>query len=85
VPQSLLKEIHFRETTIAVLPKESKYSIARKYGITVKELMRANPTIGTKALRLVKNNNSRNGFYQVKQLLLLQKIKKCQLRNGSCC
>jgi hypothetical protein len=41
------------------LPKESKYSIARKYGITVKELMRANPTIGTKALRLVKNNNSR--------------------------
>jgi hypothetical protein len=24
-------------------------------------------------------------FYQVKQLLLLQKIKKCQLRNGSCC
>jgi LysM repeat protein len=38
------------QTTIAVLPKESKYSIARKYGITVKEL-RANPTIGTKALR----------------------------------
>ncbi len=40
------------QTTIAVLPKESKYSIARKYGITVKELDRANPTIGTKALRV---------------------------------
>lgn len=40
------------QTTIAVLPKESKYSIARKYGITVKELDKANPTIGTKALQV---------------------------------
>jgi LysM repeat protein len=54
LPQSLLKqEISLqKQTTIAVLPKESKYSIARKYGITVKELDRANPTIGTKALRV---------------------------------
>jgi LysM repeat protein len=41
------------------LPKESKYSIARKYGITVKELDRANPTIELKHFELVKNNNSR--------------------------
>lgn len=40
------------QTTIEVLPKESKYSIARKYGITVKELDKANPTLGTKALRV---------------------------------
>jgi cell wall-associated NlpC family hydrolase len=40
------------QTTIEVLPKESKYSIARKYGITVKELDKANPTIGAKALRV---------------------------------
>ncbi|RDI51470.1 peptidoglycan endopeptidase [Flavobacterium glaciei] len=40
------------QTTIEVLPKESKYSIARKYGITVKELDNANPTIGAKALRV---------------------------------
>ena len=40
------------KTTIEVLPKESKYSIARKYGITVKELDKANPTLGTKALRV---------------------------------
>lgn len=38
--------------TISVLPKESKYSLARKYGITVKELDQANPTIGRKALRV---------------------------------
>ena len=40
------------QTTIEVLPKESKYSIARKYGITVKELDKANPNLGTKALRV---------------------------------
>ncbi|MES2853071.1 MAG: LysM peptidoglycan-binding domain-containing protein [Bacteroidota bacterium] len=40
------------QTTIEVQPKESKYSIARKYGITVKELDKANPTLGTKALRV---------------------------------
>lgn len=40
------------QTTIEVQPKESKYSIARKYGITVKELDKANPTLGAKALRV---------------------------------
>ena len=40
------------ETTIEVLPKESKYSIARKYGITIKELDKANPTLGAKSLRV---------------------------------
>ena len=37
--------------TRAVLPKETKYSITRKYGITIKEFDKANPTIGVKALR----------------------------------
>lgn len=40
------------QITIEVLPKESKYSIARKYGITVKDLDKANPTLGAKALRV---------------------------------
>ena len=39
-------------TSIEVLPKESKYSIAKKYGITIKELDKANPTIGVKSLRV---------------------------------
>lgn len=46
------KKSNTEQTTIEVLPKESKYSIARKYGITVKELDKANPTIGAKALRV---------------------------------
>lgn len=40
------------QTTVEVLAKESKYSIARKYGITVKELDKANPTLGIKTLRV---------------------------------
>ena len=39
-------------TLIEVLPKESKYSIARKYGITIKELDKVNPTLGVKSLRV---------------------------------
>ena len=35
-----------------VLPKETKYSITRKYGITIKEFDKANPGIGVKALRV---------------------------------
>lgn len=53
IPQAIEAEKSTTEqTTIEVLPKESKYSIARKYGITVKELDKANPTLGTKALRV---------------------------------
>lgn len=37
---------------IEVLPKESKYSIAKKYGITIKELDKLNPSIGVKSLRV---------------------------------
>ncbi len=40
------------QIAIEVLPKESKYSIARKYGITVNDLDKANPTIGSKSLRV---------------------------------
>lgn len=34
-----------------VLPNETKYSIAKQYGITVAELQKANPTIGKRALK----------------------------------
>jgi cell wall-associated NlpC family hydrolase len=35
-----------------VLPKETKYSITKQYGITIKEFDKANPTIGVKSLRV---------------------------------
>ena len=38
--------------TWKVLPKETKYSITKKYGITIKEFDKANPGIGVKALRV---------------------------------
>ena len=46
------KNVTTEQTTVEVLPKESKYSIARKYNITVKELDEANPTLGTKLLQV---------------------------------
>ena len=50
----------FSETTnsnpefasIEVLPKESKYSIAKKYGITIQEFNKANPNLGVKSLKV---------------------------------
>lgn len=38
------------ETTHEVLPKETKYGIAKEYGITVEELEKQNPTISKKLL-----------------------------------
>ena len=35
-----------------VQPKETKYSIAKKYGITIKEFDKANPKLGVKSLRV---------------------------------
>ncbi|SHG48084.1 LysM domain-containing protein [Flavobacterium fluvii] len=35
-----------------VLPKESLYSIAKKYGITIADLQKANPTLETKSLKV---------------------------------
>ncbi len=53
IPQAIEAEKSTTEQIIIeVSPKESKYSIARKYRITVKELDKANPTLGTKALRV---------------------------------
>ncbi len=40
------------QTTIEVLAKETKYSITKKYGITIKEFDKANPTLGVKSLRV---------------------------------
>ncbi|TDD78833.1 LysM peptidoglycan-binding domain-containing protein [Flavobacterium caseinilyticum] len=38
--------------TWEVLPQETKYSITKKYGITIKEFDKANPNLGVKALRV---------------------------------
>ena len=35
-----------------VLPKETKYSITKKYGISIKEFDKANPELGVKSLRV---------------------------------
>lgn len=35
-----------------VLPKETKYSITKQYGITIREFDKANPSIGVKSLRV---------------------------------
>lgn len=40
------------QTIIEVLPKETKYSITKKYGITIKEFDKANPTLGVKSLKV---------------------------------
>ena len=37
---------------LEVLPKETKYSITKKYGITIKEFDKANPDLGVKSLRV---------------------------------
>jgi cell wall-associated NlpC family hydrolase/DNA-directed RNA polymerase subunit H (RpoH/RPB5) len=67
------------QTTIEVLPKESKYSIARKYGITVKELDKANPTLGTKALRVgQKITIPGNGIPVTEVAVVPQQIKELQ-------
>lgn len=48
-----LKDNASSETVIwEVLPKETKYSITKKYGITIKEFDKANPNVGVKALRV---------------------------------
>lgn len=39
-------------TSIEVLPKESKYSITRKYGITIEDFNKANPKLGVKSLKV---------------------------------
>jgi cell wall-associated NlpC family hydrolase len=38
-------------TTRVVLPKESLYSIAKKYGLTIEEIKKANPKLGNKSLK----------------------------------
>ena len=40
------------EITHEVLPKESLYSIAKQYGITLAELKKANPTLENKTLHV---------------------------------
>jgi LysM repeat protein len=40
------------ESTHEVLPKESLYSIAKQYGITLSDLKKANPELGNKSLKV---------------------------------
>ena len=48
----LIVENATQELVREVLPKETKYSIAKQYGIKVADLQKANPTIGKHALKL---------------------------------
>lgn len=51
-PVPLANNVHSASTiSRVVLPKESLFSIAKQYGITVAEIQKANPEIGTKSLK----------------------------------
>jgi len=71
------------EITISreVLPKESLYSIAKLYGITVAEIKNANPGLGTKSLKagqkitIPVKNNSNSNFTQENVLEKEEEIK----------
>jgi len=71
------------ESTISreVLPKESLYSIAKLYGITVAEIKKANPGLGTKSLKagqkitIPVKNNSNSNFTQENVLEKKEEIK----------
>lgn len=45
-------EIQTEGIQYEILPKESLYSIAKKYGITLAELQKANPELGNKSLKV---------------------------------
>ena len=45
-------EVSIEGITYEVLPKESFYSIAKQYKITLANLLKANPTLGSKALKV---------------------------------
>lgn len=47
----IIVENSIQEIVREVLPKETKYSIAKQYGITVADLQKANPSIGKHALK----------------------------------
>jgi LysM repeat protein len=58
-----------------ILPKESLYSIAKKYGITLSDLQKANPELGNKSLKVgqkinvpVKDNTNSNLVLEQKQI-----------------
>lgn len=52
LPQSKKASAKTELDTREILPKETKYSITKQYGITIKEFDKANPTIGVKSLRV---------------------------------
>jgi hypothetical protein len=56
-------------TVREVLPKETKYAIAKQYGITVQEFERQNPEIKKGASGWVKLNNKPPTNYLQKVLL----------------
>ena len=63
VPQ--IKETATPQTfTWEVLPQETKYSITKKYGITIKEFDKANPNIGVKALKVGQKINIPGTFIE---------------------
>lgn len=62
--------------TWEVLPKETKYSITKKYGITIKEFDKANPGIGLKALRVGQTINIPGFPLENTQIVLVKQESK---------
>ncbi|MFV8342352.1 LysM peptidoglycan-binding domain-containing protein [Flavobacterium sp. XS2P39] len=60
-----------------VLPKETKYSITKQYGITIREFDKANPTIGVKSLRVgQKINIPGNGSVATEMAVVARQSKE---------
>ncbi len=59
-----------------VLPKETKYSITKKYGITIKQFDKANPDIGVKSLKVGQKINIPGNPILVTETVLIASEKK---------
>lgn len=60
-----------------VLPRETKYSITKQYGITIREFDKANPAIGVKSLRVgQKINIPGNGSIVAEMAVVAQQNKE---------
>ena len=61
---------------LEVLPKETKYSITKKYGITINEFDKANPGLGVKSLRVGQKVNIPGSPLAVAETVLASQEKK---------
>jgi len=73
-------EVQNLDITHEVLPKESLYSISRKYGITVAALQKANPSIQKSSLKTGQKINipSKSGISSTQPIVIAEEIKQAK-------